>query len=161
MKQSNETIGRTTTIDVTSISNVPAKIDTGADSSSIWASDITLEEGQLSFCLFDKNSPYYNGKKIIKQPGQYSTIKVVSSSGERQIRYVVILNAKVKGGNFKIRFTLSDRSTMLYPVLLGQHFLDNHFVVNTTQNLPYSIQVQLNQAKSKRIKAMKQAESLL
>jgi hypothetical protein len=111
--------------------------------------------------LFDKNSPYYNGKKIIKQPGQYSTIKVVSSSGERQIRYVVILNAKVKGGNFKIRFTLSDRSTMLYPVLLGQHFLDNHFVVNTTQNLPYSIQVQLNQAKSNRIKAMKQAESLL
>jgi hypothetical protein len=50
---------------------------------------------------------------------------------------------------------------MLYPVLLGQHFLDNHFVVNTTQNLPYSIQVQLNQAKSNRIKAMKQAESLL
>jgi len=43
---------------------VPAKIDTGADSSSIWASDITEQDGKLEFYLFDEQSPYYTGQKV-------------------------------------------------------------------------------------------------
>ena len=31
---------------------IPAKIDTGADGSSIWASNIRLNRGKLSFNLF-------------------------------------------------------------------------------------------------------------
>ena len=38
----------------------PAKIDTGADSTSVWASNIKMsKDGVLSFTLFDKSSPFY------------------------------------------------------------------------------------------------------
>ena len=43
--------------------DIPAKIDTGADSSSIWASNIRVDKnGVLRFSLFGEGSPYYNGK---------------------------------------------------------------------------------------------------
>jgi hypothetical protein len=159
MKQSNKIIGRTAIIDVDSIENVPAKIDTGADSSSIWASDIKLHNGELSFVLFGSNSPFYTGKRITKSAGHYTFVKVASSSGVRQIRYVVVLPATINSESHKIRFTLSDRSTMLYPVLIGQHFLDNRFLIDTTQNLPANVQVELNQAKSERLGSIKRGES--
>ena len=36
------TVGSNTIIKVAGIPNVPAKVDTGADSSAIWASDISV-----------------------------------------------------------------------------------------------------------------------
>ena len=51
-------IGSTEFVDVAGISHIPAKIDTGADSSSIWVSHIRMDkDGTLFFQLFD--IPYY------------------------------------------------------------------------------------------------------
>lgn len=41
---------------------VPAKIDTGADSSAVWASNIRIGKDGVLVLLFGKGSPYYNGK---------------------------------------------------------------------------------------------------
>ena len=44
-------IGSTEYVEIAGIKNIPAKIDTGADSSAIWASDINMEQdglGQIS-----------------------------------------------------------------------------------------------------------------
>ena len=61
-------IGSTELIKVDDIENVPAKIDSGADSSSVWASCIRISKnGILSFRLFNKNSPLYTGKTIKKR----------------------------------------------------------------------------------------------
>ncbi|MGH7239631.1 MAG: hypothetical protein ACREHG_06145, partial [Candidatus Saccharimonadales bacterium] len=46
-------------------SGVPAKIDTGADSSAIWASSIKLDvKGVLSAVLFGNESQFFTGETI-------------------------------------------------------------------------------------------------
>ena len=58
-------IGSTELVSVENFLNIPAKIDTGADSSAIWASNINVsEDGVLSFSLFGKDSKFYTGEKL-------------------------------------------------------------------------------------------------
>lgn len=58
-------IGREVKVDIDGIaSGIPAKVDTGADGSAIWASSIRVdEEGNLRFYLFDKASRSIPAKK--------------------------------------------------------------------------------------------------
>ena len=60
--------------------SVPAKIDTGADSSAIWASSIEENDGELSYILFDVSSEFYTGK-IIKTR-DYSIVRIKNSFGK-------------------------------------------------------------------------------
>lgn len=56
-------IGNSSKITVAGIPDVPAKTDTGAEFSSIWASDITMtDDNQVKFCLFAPESPLYTGE---------------------------------------------------------------------------------------------------
>ena len=59
-----ELIGRTTLVTMGGIADVPAKVDTGADSSCIWASNLQETNGKLSFELFAPASPYYTAQRI-------------------------------------------------------------------------------------------------
>ena len=88
-------IGRSVNIDFGSRAiGVPAKIDTGADSSSVWASNIRIDKnGVLKFSLFGKGSPYYNGKVFRRT--DYSVAMVRSSSGHEQIRYRTHFTVKI------------------------------------------------------------------
>jgi len=58
-------VGRNESVDFARYShtkNVPAKIDTGADSSSVWVSNVRVDKkGILRFNLFGEGSPYYTG----------------------------------------------------------------------------------------------------
>ena len=118
MKQLN-TIGRDAFIDVMSdIKNVPAKIDTGADGSAIWASDIHLDrQGRLVFKLFGKGSPFYTGKTI---------------------KFKTPIKIKLGGRIIKVNFGLCDRSTHTYPVLIGRRTLHNKFLVDVSQSPQYT-----------------------
>lgn len=113
---------------------VNAKVDTGADSSSVWASHLAMDDnGTLRFILFDKRSPYYTGKEIAKK--QY-TVKVVrSSNGHEQIRYSVKLRVSIDGRRFLATFTLADRSRNIFPVLIGSRLLKNKFLVDVSQGI--------------------------
>src|SRR6185369_6877401 len=102
------TIGRNALITVGDIDAIPAKVDTGADTSSIWASDIHEDNGELHFCLFDSGSDYYTGEEIIAYAGCYEQVRVVSSSGEAQKRFVVVLPVVVENRQLEARFTLAD-----------------------------------------------------
>ena len=114
------------------IPNIPAKIDTGADSSSIWASDLNVaKDGTLSFCLFDKSSPLYTGEKISRKG--YKVKVVRSSNGDEAIRYRVELPLKLAGHSIKARFTLADRSKNNFPVLIGRKTLKGKFLVDVSQ----------------------------
>ncbi|MDO4774102.1 MAG: RimK/LysX family protein, partial [Candidatus Saccharibacteria bacterium] len=87
---------------------VPAKVDTGADSSSVWATKIRVtKDGVLKFCLFGEGSLYYNGK-VFKRT-DFSVAKVRSSSGHEQVRYRTYFTIALKGRRIKAMFNLSDR----------------------------------------------------
>lgn len=113
------------------ISNIPAKIDTGADGSSIWASNIHLEDDKLVFNFFAPGSAYYQEKPVITTA--YKVASVKNSFGQSEFRYKIRLAVQV--GEYKLTrwFSLANRSKNTYPVLLGKNFLKNHFIVDVSR----------------------------
>ena len=126
-----KTIGRAVKIDLPTegIDGVLAKIDTGADSSSIWASDIYMDNaGMLHFSLFDSGSSHYTGKTNVTS--DYEARVVRSSNGTAQIRYKIKLQILIEGVVVESSFTLADRSRNTFPILIGCNTLSGEFVVD-------------------------------
>ena len=121
------------------IKNVHAKIDTGADLSSIWATGVHEENGVLRFKLFGKKSPFYTGKQIEFQAPHYLLTRIANSFGHRELRYVVKLQLKLGGKIIVGTFTLSDRSKKTYPILIGRKLLNRKFLVDVSKGSPLKL----------------------
>lgn len=115
------------------IKSVPAKIDTGADASSIWCSKIEKVDGGLRCVLFGKGSSFYSGEPIIFKSKDVDLTRVANSFGHRELRYKVKIPIELKGRTVKATFTLTDRSTKLYPILIGRSMLRNKFLVDVSR----------------------------
>jgi hypothetical protein len=124
------TIGQSEHVDfpLHNAKNVPARIDTGARTSAVWASDVTVTKSGVSFKLFDTQSEFYTGETI--EIHNYEETVVASSVGHPQLRYKVQLPLRIKGKRIKASFTLADRSAQTYPVLIGRSTLRGKFVVD-------------------------------
>lgn len=129
-------IGRTAKMSIPSegITGVMAKIDTGADGSSIWASELNIDENNvLSFCLFAKGSKYYTGKRHTTESFTASAVR--SAHGTLQIRYKVQMVVRLGGRRVRGTFTLADRSRNTYPVLIGCRLLNKKFLVDVAKGV--------------------------
>ncbi len=128
------TIGTSTFVEVLHYAKkVPAKIDTGADSSSLWATDVYVDEqGVLSFKLFDKDSPFYTGEVITRTA--YKVALVRSSTGHEQIRYRTEFLVRINGKRIRVLFNLSNRANNIFPILIGRRTLAGKFVVDVSQH---------------------------
>lgn len=115
---------------------VPAKIDTGADASSIWGSASVDDKGKLEVVFFGPESDLYDGQIHVFPKTAYSVTRIASSFGHREVRYKVKLKIKVNGRLINGAFTLSDRSKKLYPILLGRSLLKNKFLVDVARGKP-------------------------
>lgn len=112
--------------------DVPAKIDTGADTSSIWASHIRVgKDGILRFRLFDEGSKYYSGKVYKRK--DYKVAIVRNANGHEQIRYRTHFAITIANKKIKVLFNLSDRSRNNYPVLIGRRTVSNKFAVDVSR----------------------------
>lgn len=116
------------------ISNLPAKVDTGAYRSSVWATNIKELNGTLSFTLLGPISPHYTGKKI--STTEYKLIEVENSFGHKQKRFSIFLSVEIAGSKVKSNFTLANRGMKTYPVLIGRKLLKNRFVVDVSKGKP-------------------------
>lgn len=136
-------IGKNTVIDFIGYADsIPAKVDTGADSSSVWVSDLYIDDNNnLRFKLFDKTSPAYTGEEIVRT--DFAVAKIRSSSGHVQVRYRTHFSVKLAGRRMRVLFNLSDRSKNIFPALIGRRTLHGKFHVDVSQG------VQDNIAKSK------------
>lgn len=133
VKKSLEVIGSTVVVDIDDIKNVPAKVDTGADTSSIWASQINItEDDVLEFTLFGKSSPFYTGE-IIKRT-DYKVAVVRSATGEEQVRYRTHLPLRLKGRKINVLFNLSNRSRNNAPILIGKRTIRGKFIVDVSKH---------------------------
>ncbi len=120
--------------------NLPAKIDTGAYSSSIDHSSAELlnEDGvqKLQFVLLRPGRTGYTGEKITTE--EFEITEVKNSNGSEK-RFVIFGQIKIKGFVKKCRLTLADRGHLRYPLLIGRRFLREAKVlvdVNQGQGLP-------------------------
>jgi len=126
-------IGRNTKVDFLKHAfDVPAKIDTGADTSSVWVSNITVSPtGVLSFTLFGEGSPLYTGEVLRRE--HYSVAIVRSATGHEQLRYRTDFSLRIHGRRVRATFNLSDRSRNRFPVLIGCRTLRRRFIVDVNR----------------------------
>jgi hypothetical protein len=121
---------------------VEAKVDTGAYTGAIHCSDIhveTLPDGRpvLRVLLLDAEHAQFNGRPL--EFVDFSLRDIKSSNGEVQERYVIHTSIRLFGEDFATEFSLSDRSDMRYPVLIGRLLLRRgRFIVDVARrNLSY------------------------
>lgn len=115
--------------------HVSARIDTGAKTSSVWATNIRVEnDGKLHFVLFDKKSNHHTGSEVVTRT--FTKIPVSNSTGHVQQRFKVKLLVVLKGRKIRAFFTLADRSTQAYPVLIGRNVLRGKFIVDVRRGKP-------------------------
>ena len=125
-------IGVSSLIDFAGYKNlkqIPARIDTGARTSSLWASDVRIKNGVATFKLFGPDSSWYTGKVVRRQVIELR--EVTSSTGHAQERHVVNMSIRMHGKRLNAKFTLSDRSTQTYPILIGRNTLRGNFLVDS------------------------------
>ena len=136
MKEPAKIIGRSELVNFPEqgLLSVAARIDTGAKTSSIWASNIVETDGQLRFTLFDTASDHYTG--TVYEARNYALKVVASSNGISEERYVVKLLLVLAGRKIRARFTLANRSAQAYPVLVGRNVLRGKFLVDVTRGQP-------------------------
>ncbi|HEY8992348.1 MAG TPA: RimK/LysX family protein [Candidatus Microsaccharimonas sp.] len=144
-------IGRAERVDFPqlSFSHVPAKIDTGADASSIWAHVSQLEGTRLDVIFFGPGSPYYDGIVHSFPRSEYTITRVSNSFGQREVRYKLKLKIKVAGRIIMGSFSLANRSSKLYPILLGRSLLRNKFLVDVAKGEPLIEEEKARKAKLK------------
>ena len=118
------------------IDEIEAKIDTGAYTSAIHCSDIheeTNADGTKVICLelLDPSHPQYDHKKLRFSENDFREIK--NSFGDVQERYIITTRIQVFDEVIEAEFSLSDRSDMKYPVLIGRKLLKGRFIVDVSR----------------------------
>jgi len=139
-----QVIGRRELVDFPALGlqGIEAKVDTGAYTGAIHCSDIheaRRADGQivLHVLLLDPSHPNFDGRPL--EFTSFTRRDIKSSNGDVQERYVVPIAIRLFGEDFDAEFSLSDRSDMRYPVLIGRALLrQGRFVVDVSRrNVSY------------------------
>ncbi len=145
-----KTIGRFDRADFPELglTGLKVKVDTGAYTSSLHATSIRerMYRGSkhLYFRLLDPEHPKYLAKS--HRIANFTKKEVKSSSGEKELRYFIESVITLFGEDYPLVISLTDRSTMRAPVLLGRRLIRNNFIVDVTHS---------NLSLKKRIKKVK------
>ncbi|AHB42057.1 hypothetical protein RAAC3_TM7C00001G0192 [Candidatus Saccharibacteria bacterium RAAC3_TM7_1] len=107
---------------------VPARIDTGARTTAIWASSLSEEDGILSWSFFGKDSPFYTGQLFHSK--SYKKRVVANSTGHKEVRYLIPITLQLKGRRVRTKCTLANRQTQAFPILIGRNTLAGKFIVD-------------------------------
>lgn len=143
-KKPLQVIGRIDVIDMPELGlhDVNAKVDTGAYTSSIHCSRIKLKKdnnGQEVITFTIPGSKLHEKGLHHFQVRDYEERNVRSSNGHIQKRYVIKTQIILFGRKIRTEFSLADRSSMKFPILLGRKLLVNKFLVDVSKkNLSYS-----------------------
>lgn len=110
-----------------------ARIDTGAKSSAISVERVAvLPNGELEVRFAH---PQLAGA-VTRQFASYEQVRIASSNGQIELRYRVRLSVTLKGRTVQARFTLTDRSSQVYPVLIGRNVIRGKYIVDVEQGSP-------------------------
>ena len=111
---------------------VKAKLDTGALTSSIHATDIERfrREGRHWVRFQLELEVEGKAKRLPLERRLARRVLIKDPGGKAEPRVSVNLELCVNGQRHTAEFTLADRKDMVYPVLLGRRFLEERFVVD-------------------------------
>jgi len=117
------------------LENVPVKIDSGAYSSSMHCQSIEViefgEKEQLRVVFLDSGISGYTGKEVIFD--DFKTKVVKSSNGIAQERFFVKGTVRLFGETYETVFSLTERTGLRNPILLGRRLLNKRFLIDTSK----------------------------
>lgn len=118
-------IGRAENIRLPEIGEVAthARIDSGARTSAIWGDASINADGNLEVTFFGDET----NRHVFSE---YGRIAVATSTGHIDKRYTIRLLVAIKGRRIRATFTIANRQTQVYPVLIGRNVLRGKFVVD-------------------------------
>lgn len=131
------TIGRIEKIDLPDLSlyNLDAKIDTGAYTSSLHCHHIEHfkknDEDWVQFFVLDPDHPEYEEKRYESPVFKIKPVK--SSNAQVQDRFIIKQKTKFSRYHRTMELSLTNRSEMKFPVLIGRKFLKGHFIVDVSK----------------------------
>ena len=129
--------------------SIHAKVDTGAYTSSLHCHRATVTNGVLEFILLDEEHPEFTGLKFTFSDFEERDIK--NSFGEVERRFVIITTLKIFNEDIATEFSLSNRGSLKFPILIGRKIVRNRFLIDVTKkNLSYK-------EKRRRLKLKKKA----
>jgi len=102
---------------------IPARIDTGAATSSLDARELTIKENMAEFKLPQK----YGGLQLHLPIVDWKTIRSAEAWDRRP---VIEIHLCVGPKHLRARVNLNDRSQVKYPLILGRNVLHKNFVVD-------------------------------
>ncbi|CAN5387480.1 ATP-dependent zinc protease [soil metagenome] len=110
---------------------IKAKLDTGAQTSSIHAYDISVFERDGSDWVRFRVRPWQesNDDEVVVEAPLHDRRRVRSSSGHVQERLVVTMRVVLVGHEVDAEFTLTNRDQMGFRMLIGREALRRGFVV--------------------------------
>lgn len=101
---------------------MPARIDTGAATSSLDARNLVIKGKMAEFNL----PPEYGGRRVGLPIATWKTIKTAEAQDRRP---VVVIELCIGSQRVRTRVNLNDRSNVKYPLLIGRNTLRQGFVV--------------------------------
>lgn len=113
------------------VSNLHAKIDTGAYTCSLHCHKAEIVNGNLEFILLDEEHPEFTGMKFIFKEFEKRNIK--NSFGEVECRFVIKTTIRLFNEDITTEFSLSNRGSLRFPILIGRKILRNRFVIDVTK----------------------------
>jgi len=117
------------------IPTIKARVDSGAKTSALHAINIApFEKDGENWVKFDINPIQNNSKTVIHCQAPLVDKRVVkSSSGYREQRYVIRSQIQVGEINWEAEFTLTNRDSMGFRMLLGREAMSGRLLVDPEQ----------------------------
>lgn len=116
--------------------DIKAKLDTGAKTSSIYATNIEpfKKDGKrwARFTL-QLNDSKGNKHELILEKRRLRKASIKNHDGDNDKRYVVELDICFNGRKHTAEFTLADRNEYIYGVLLGRQFIKKFALVDANK----------------------------
>lgn len=131
-------LGRSDRLDLPGLGlfNIHAKIDTGAYTSSLHCHHAQVVDGKLEFILLDEEHSKFTGVKFVFERFEERDIK--NSFGEVERRFVIQTNVRIFNEEIMTFFSLSNRGSLKFPILIGRKILRNRFIIDVKKkNLSY------------------------
>jgi len=118
------------------VAAIKAKVDTGARTSTLHAIDVTpvVDGGRrrLRFKILPLQDRRDHAVNCIADPVEQRLVS--SSTGQRELRWVIRTPLRIGVGEWPIELTLTDRDSMQFRMLLGRTALAGRYVVDPTRS---------------------------
>lgn len=110
------------------LSNIHAKIDTGAYTCSLHCKKAEIVDGKLEFILLDQEHPEFTGMRFVFENFEKRDIK--NSFGEVEKRFVIVTSITIFDEVITTEFSLSNRGSLKFPILIGRKILRNRYLID-------------------------------